>query len=431
MSVENYTAHIDNHRCLTASMKGLNFMHNEMGTFPGKIAMVKEESKRFLENATSLVDKHKDFQSTLQKYPELLQLLEIPQLLNVCIKRQSFEDAIRLAAFVEKLVKRHAVLYGVITPEMANRRAVEQKRDQSVRNGFDLILCIFVEVQKIIQSMRAELIQTLGGTLTLPLCVKTVGYLRRVFTLINKFDAIAYLNVDHDPSSMNTNATLNVGDLKLEKIFLESRGNYLKAELAKLKQDNASEYIIQSIERRRLILCDIVSQFNAIFADYDGGTASVSASEGNESKVVSDSLHQERRLMDWIISQIDDTLKIMIKFLVMVDDGVALSNIVEQATYMARSLGKFGADFSSLLVPIFHQRAMKLASDMWEDSISQFQHNLKKIEWIKIDFKSIMKSEKSKKLEKDDTDDKDRTDSLSPPQFCFNFPRWDTSQMAS
>ena len=69
-------------------------------------------------------------------------------MLNVCIKRQSFEDAIRLAAFVEKLVKRHAVLYGVITPEMANRRAVEQKRDQSVRNGFDLILCIFVEVQE-------------------------------------------------------------------------------------------------------------------------------------------------------------------------------------------------------------------------------------------------------------------------------------------
>ena len=127
-----------------------------------------------MENASSLVDKHKDFQSTLQKYPELLQLLEIPQLLNVCIKRQSFEDAIRLAAFVEKLVKRHAVLYGVVTPEMANRRAVEQKTDHSVRNGFDLILSIFAEVQQIIQSMRAELIQTLGGTLTLPLCVKTV-----------------------------------------------------------------------------------------------------------------------------------------------------------------------------------------------------------------------------------------------------------------
>ena len=64
MSVENYTAHIDNHRCLTASMKGLNFMHNEMNSFQGKIAMVREESKRFLENATSLVDKHKDFFSS-------------------------------------------------------------------------------------------------------------------------------------------------------------------------------------------------------------------------------------------------------------------------------------------------------------------------------------------------------------------------------
>ena len=62
----------------------------------------------------------------------------------------------------------------------------------------------------------------------------------------------------------------------------------------------------------------------------------MSASEGNGSKTVSDSLHQERRLMDWIISQIDDTLKIMIKFLVMVDDGVALSNIVKRATYVAK-----------------------------------------------------------------------------------------------
>ena len=33
----------------------------------------KRESKVFLENAT-VTDKHKDFQSTLQKYPEIVQL---------------------------------------------------------------------------------------------------------------------------------------------------------------------------------------------------------------------------------------------------------------------------------------------------------------------------------------------------------------------
>ena len=38
------------------------------------------------------------------------------------------------------------------------------------------------------------------------------------------------------------------------------------------------------------------------------------------------------------------------KFVVMIDDGVALSNVIEQATYMAKSLGKFDKITDSSLV---------------------------------------------------------------------------------
>ena len=131
MSVQNYTAHIDNHRCLTAGIKGLKSMDKDLSGFSENINGVKEEGTKFLNNAAHLVDRHKEFQSTMQQYNQILQLLEIPQLLDACIKRQAFEDALRLAGFVEKLTKRHGVLYASANSgnENEGRNKVKKKKN--------------------------------------------------------------------------------------------------------------------------------------------------------------------------------------------------------------------------------------------------------------------------------------------------------------
>ena len=435
MSVQNYTAHIDNHRCLTAGIKGLKSMDKDLNGFSENISGVKEEGTKFLNNAAHLVDRHKEFQSTMQQYNQILQLLEIPQLLDACIKRQAFEDALRLAGFVEKLTKRHGVLYASANSgnENEGRNKVKKKK-----NGFDLILNICKDVKEMIESLRSDLIHTLGGSLTLPLCVRTVGYLRRVIALLHKFNNISPLdnnnNINNNNKKKQQRSKYSFESVQLEKIFLTSRSNYLSAELAKIKQGQPSEYIVKSIEKRRVILCEIMSQYNAIFVDDNNSNNNKSIirsnRDGEEESKKNDSstISNEQRLMDWIVQQVNKTLAMLRKFVVMIDDGVALSNVIEQATYMAKSLGKFGADFRSLLVPIFHKRVMKLASDFWEDAILQFQKNIKNVEWLKIDLKSILKSEKQKFLEKHENDnnnegkDKDSKNVRAPPPILLQFP---------
>ena len=111
MSVRNYSAHIDNHRCLHAGMKGLKAMMTALSGFQGAVLEVNDEGKQFLERAPPIVAEHKRYRSTLEQYAHLLELLEIPQLMDACVKRQAYDNALRLATFVQKLVKRHTVMH--------------------------------------------------------------------------------------------------------------------------------------------------------------------------------------------------------------------------------------------------------------------------------------------------------------------------------
>eukprot|EP00943_MAST-04B_sp_MAST-4B-sp1_P003707 g3707.t1 len=433
MSVENYTAHIDNHRCLAAGIKGLKTMANSLNGFSENLATVKNESKRFIEHAAPLVDRHKDFRSTMQQYSQILQLLEIPQLLDACIKRQSFEDSLRLASFVEKLTKRHAVLNSAVHLDKESEEDEKSNPFVNMKNnkkrGFVLILNICYAVKQRMETLRVELIRTLSGLLTLPLCVRTVGYLRRVIALLDKFNNIAALKNYYENfygqknKKSHGNNEYSFKTVQLEKVFLISRSNYLNAELAKIKQGNPSEYIVQCIEKRRVVLCEIMSQYNAIFAD-DSKNNNTEESKNN----VLTPMTNEQRLMEWIVNQVNDTLNMLTKFVGMVNDGAALSNVIEQSTYMAKSLGKFGADFRSLLVPIFHERVVKLASNLWEETITQFKKNIKNVEWIKIDLKSVLRSQKQQTVQTHETgsnneDGEGKFKNVnSPPSILLQFP---------
>ena len=101
---------------------------------------------------------------------------------------------------------------------------------------------------------------------------------------------------------------------------MTSRSNYLSAELAKIKQGQPSEYIVKSIEKRRVILCEIMSQYNAIFVDDNNSNNNKSIirsnRDGEEESKTNDSstISNEQRLMDWIVQQVNKTLAMLRKF---------------------------------------------------------------------------------------------------------------------
>ena len=393
MSVRNYSAHIDNHRCLHAGMKGLNAMVSTLSGFQDVVLGVNDEGKQFLERAPHIVAEHKRYRSTLEQYAHLLELLEIPQLMDACVKRQAYDNALRLATFVQKLVKRHTVMY----------TASSAPGD---RGGLTLIVGVDRDVQHIVDLMQGQLIQILCGTMGLPVCVRTVGYLRRVLLIKTEWrkQRSSGLNDGNDGTGQSREVSPR---LDLDRTFLECRSNFIRSELAKLSQDEPAEYVVRCIERRRLLLSDVIIQYNAIFGDD------------------SDADIDKTRLQDWVMEHVQGTTRMLGKMLPLIEDGGSLSNVFEQAMYMGQSLGKFGADFRPLLVPLCEDTVYKLANRDWSQALELFQKQMRQIPWMDIDVRAIVKDSKKESFasppsEGGSTDQVAK--SLSAPSRLLHFP---------
>lgn len=91
----------------------------------------------------------------LSKYPQLIEFLEIPQLLNNCIRTFYYEDAIKIFTVVSKICVRNKH----VSPIFA--RMLE-------------------EIEKSKAMMINQILKELNGNVQLPVCIKMVDYLRKV-----------------------------------------------------------------------------------------------------------------------------------------------------------------------------------------------------------------------------------------------------------
>ena len=252
---------------------------------------------------------------TLARNTSLLEILELPQLMETVVRNQHYEEALQLHNYVAKLSKKQ--------PEVR------------------ILADIQLQVAASMRLMLQQLVSQLRAPVQLPQCLKVISFLRRmdVFT-----------------------------EAELRLKFLQSREAWLSSVVAAVPRDDPYTHLTRTMELLRVHLFDIVTQYRSIFSDDTDHVINVSAVNTEEKF--------DNRLLftSWLSRKVQQFLKTIVDDL---DAGVtSFESIMGQAMYFGLSFGRVGFDFRPLLAPVFSaaiekQFMSKLSPDSTMKAVSE------------------------------------------------------------
>ncbi|XP_054744029.1 conserved oligomeric Golgi complex subunit 8 [Anastrepha obliqua] len=292
LAISNYKTFIrtaENSRSIFTEFQNTE---EQVGTLLSKLPVFTAECESFLDKAEDINEDRRINSITLKKNAQLLEILELPQLMERCIREGRYEEALELASYVQKL-----------------------GHNQS---DIPIIRTIVHAVEALWHTMLVQLVAQLRTDLQLPKCLQIVGYLRRMQAFGNN-------------------------ELKLK--FLQARDAWLTGTLKAISKEDAQQHLTKTIEVTRIHLFNIITQYRAIFPDEEPTAVTV------VKPLQGVSCDGERLFQAWLHRKIDDFLQTLECDL---ERGVSsFDTVLGQCMYFGLSFSRVGADFRALMVPIF------------------------------------------------------------------------------
>eukprot|EP00927_Polykrikos_kofoidii_P002744 TRINITY_DN11097_c0_g1_i1.p1 TRINITY_DN11097_c0_g1~~TRINITY_DN11097_c0_g1_i1.p1 ORF type:complete len:700 (+),score=125.71 TRINITY_DN11097_c0_g1_i1:59-2101(+) len=227
LAVQHYGAFIGNARVtrsvrheLSEIQTHLDGMTDVLGPFQDCICDLKKAAADVAIRRTSL-------RNVLQQHGTLVELLELPQHLDACVRNQMYDESLELLAHCATLLKSHEV-DGNTIPVL---RILQEQ----------------VAVQR--ANLHASLIAQLKTDIHLPACVRIIGFMRRIQR--HSEDELRQLFIEHRGSFLEVHKQQKVDMLR------SSRGSIVAA------LRNAADLL-------RTHVYDIGTQYRALFPQEDG-----------------------------------------------------------------------------------------------------------------------------------------------------------------
>ena len=239
----------------------------------------------------------------LSKHSELLEVLEIPQVMETCVRNGYYEEALELSHHMQRLSKR--------------------------LKHIPLIQSIARDVSSTMDLMQSQLLQLLGTSIQLPACLKTIGYLRRM-------------------------GVFEEGELRIK--FLQTRNSWLQHTLSAIPSDDAYSYLGKLIETSRVHLFDVITQYRGIFPN-DDPFILMTSSDADQNK-----RSYAHVFYGWIACKVGEFLHSLEAVLSSNPSVQRLDSLLSQSMYFGLSFSRIGADFRPMLVNIFHRTMFKTLS---------------------------------------------------------------------
>ncbi|KAI9363975.1 Dor1-like family-domain-containing protein [Zopfochytrium polystomum] len=326
LAFTEHRSFLEANSCSQSIHRQLYHLHGNLGRLADATPPLAAASIDCQRACEPVLEERRKMATVLAHHERILEVLEIPQLMDTFIRNGNYEEAMDLQTHVSRMIARHPHI--------------------------PVLQHISAQVHASTTLMLNQLLSILCGNAKLPLCIRIIGYLRRL-------DAFP--------------------EAELRIVFLQQKDAYFQTLLSAIVEKEPAEFLKKYIEVSREHFFDIVTQYKAIFSDTTSITppatfAAATSGLGSSAPISgqSGSPLTATILSSYATHTVHSFLNHLATKTPQIHDATSLNSVLTQTMYYGMSLGRVGIDFRDAVVPLFVSAIERVVRDFIGAGVDNF-----------------------------------------------------------
>jgi len=331
LEVKNYGVFLKTASVAEETLNSIRRISSKTEVLEQTLPSLIKSCNRFSSQASEIARKRSITRLITDNQSKILEILELPLLMRRCVQNRMFQEALDISEFGQSLSQR---LFA--------------------QADLPVLQSIVQEMEKISEDLTADLLKKLEEKITLPACLRVVGFLRR----LGKFE----------PEEVRREF------LKRRSVWFQTVAPEIAQErLSRLESSEAFDYLDSYMKEARTGSFDILTHYRGIFIGQDV--------EDEQSGGKSLYHNDDDLLRTWAHEHIHRIIVTINRVVPYLNTGAQLLSALESAMYCGQSLGRVGIDFRGLVVPTFERRTLSLLAEYLQNALEEFSSAYESHDW--------------------------------------------------